>query len=114
MEAESAIQVNQISPVRLGRLTGLRCCSCVHRGISHITVFKATEGGSMIGDISWNSSENGSRNSINGWLNIESDEFEQHLSGGNFSASDTKGMSPHDAAQMVWSEFIARAGVVDA
>ena len=85
-----------------------------NRGISHITVFKATEGGSMIGDISWNSSENGSRNSINGWLNIESDEFEQHLSGGNFSASDTKGMSPHDAAQMVWSEFIARAGVVDA
>lgn len=81
------------------------------RGVAHLTVHAGTDSDSM-GDIYWNSKENGPTNTANGWWSISHDEYQQYLEGGSMMQSDhRKQFSPKDAAEAMWSDFIEDAGI---
>lgn len=91
-------------------------CSIYNRMTStkeaHITV---RSGGtySSLGDISYSYKESDTENSANGWFGIDADEYELHLRHSNFMGGSTKSvrLTPKGAAQVLWQEFIEKAGV---
>ena len=83
------------------------------RGIAHITVHMSTDRDGM-GDIYWSNQENAARNTSNGNWTIGHTDYDQHLEGGdyeNFSTDKKRGATPKAAAEIMWNNFIERAGI---
>lgn len=90
-------------------------CTIVNRALDHGTAHITVHTGSRnigMGDIYYAFEENAPPNTANGWFTIESDEYELYLRPTVFSApNNEERLSPVAAAEMLWSEFIQRAGV---
>ena len=82
----------------------------LNRGTAHITVH-CKNGGLGLGDIYYSFSENADPNSANGIFNIESDEYEMYLSGMMPFGSAREQLTPEEAAERLWADFIEKAGV---
>ena len=83
----------------------------LNRGTAHITVH-CGDGGLGIGDIYYSFSENADPNSANGIFHIESDEYEMYLSSMmSFFGSGRERLTPEEAAEYLWADFIEKAGV---
>ena len=82
----------------------------LNRGTAHITVH-CKNGGLGLGDIYYSFSENADPNSANGIFNIESDEYEMYLSGMMPFGSARERLTPEEAAECLWADFIGKAGV---
>jgi len=82
------------------------------RAVAHITVYARTSRMS-IGDISYAFSERAEPGTANGWMQIESDDYELHLNmHAMMSRTDAKEMlSPRQAAERLWEEFLERANI---
>ncbi len=82
------------------------------RGIAHITVH-AVSSDHGFGDISYSNSENASANTSNGWLRIDCDEYDLFLRANSFHGlgQDEARVSQQSAAELLWKEFIQRAGI---
>ena len=91
-------------------------CTIVNRarvlnhGTAHITVH-CGNGRMGLGDIYYSFSENADPNSANGSIHIESDEYEMYLSGMMPFGSARERLSPEEAAERLWADFIEKAGV---
>ncbi len=92
-------------------------CTVVNRGrmqggTAHITV-RCSTGGHGFGDISYVFAEDADDNTSNGGLNVENDEYEMFLTATmNFMrGSEEDRMTPHQAAESLWTEFLEHAGV---
>lgn len=82
-----------------------------NRGTAHITVH-CKNGGFGLGDIYYSFSENADPNSANGMFHIESDEYEMYLSSMmSFFGSGRERLTPEEAAEHLWADFIEKAGV---
>ena len=81
------------------------------RGEAHITVHSASESHGM-GDIFYSNSENASSNTASGWLTIDSDEYDLflHWRGMGYTGEDQR-VSSESAAELLWKEFLSRAGI---
>lgn len=83
----------------------------INRGAAHITIH-ASSGNVGMGDIFYSFTENAPANTSNGGFRIASDEYELFLQPWMFAGSnENERLSPHAAAEMLWSEFIQQAGV---
>ena len=86
----------------------------MERGTAHITVYKATDF-TGFGDIYYSFSENALPNSMNGGFHIESDDYDLFLKPSMFQitgySSESAKLSAQDAAELLWSEFIEKAGL---
>lgn len=81
------------------------------RGVAHITVHMGTDRGSL-GDVFWSDSENAPTTSANGFWTIAADDYDQYLTGGSFMMSgQEKKLTPYQAAEQMWTDFMGRAGV---
>ena len=81
----------------------------LNRGTAHINVH-CKNGGLGLGDIYYSFSEN-APNSVNGIFHIESDEYEMYLSSMMPIGSAWKRLTPEEAAEHLWADFIEKAGV---
>jgi len=83
----------------------------MHHGTAHITVH-ARSGRIGLGDIFYSFSENAPPNTANGSFNIEADDYDLFLKTGTFGfgGSDER-VSPEQAAERLWTEFLDHAGV---
>ncbi|UEM04728.1 toll/interleukin-1 receptor domain-containing protein [Skermanella rosea] len=90
-------------------------CTLVNRGMdrgtAHITVHSRA-GNIGLGDIFYSFSENAPPNTANGSFNIEADDYDLFLKSGafGFGGSDER-VSPEQAAERLWTEFLDQAGV---
>ncbi len=82
----------------------------LNRGTAHITVH-CKNGGLGLGDIYYSFSENADPNSANGIFHIESDEYEMYLSSMMSFGSGRERLTPEEAAERLWADFIKKAGV---
>ena len=84
----------------------------LNRGTAHITVH-CKNGGLGLGDIYYSFSENAPDNTANGMFYVESDKYEMYLSGMmTFGSSrDRERLTPKEAAERLWADFIQKAGV---
>lgn len=81
------------------------------RGTAHITVH-ASSGNMGMGDIYFSFAENAPANTSNGGFSVKSDEYELFLESGMFTYSnDKERLSPHGAAELLWSQFVQHAGI---
>ena len=81
------------------------------RAQAHITVH-AVSSSQGFGDISYSFSESAPANTANGWLSIESDEFDLYLLQHGFSRmGEDQRVSEQIAAEMLWEEFLSNAGI---
>ncbi|WP_372922290.1 toll/interleukin-1 receptor domain-containing protein [Roseovarius sp.] len=92
-------------------------CTVVNRsriqgGTAHITV-QCSTGGEVFGDISYVFAEDARDNTSNGGFNVENDEYEMFLTATmNFiRGNEEDRMTPHQAAESLWTEFLEQAGV---
>jgi len=81
-------------------------------GTAHITV-RCSTGGHGFGDISYVFAEDSADNTSNGGFNVENDEYEMFLTVTmNFMRGNQEDrMTPHQAAESLWTEFLEQAGV---
>lgn len=81
------------------------------RAQAHITIHAASSSQGF-GDITYSFSENAPANTANGWLSVESDEFDLYLMQHGFSrmGADQR-VSQQTAAEMLWEEFLSNAGI---
>ena len=81
------------------------------RGTAHITVHART-GNASFGDIYYSFSENASENTANGGFSIECDEYDLFLKNNMFaSAERDERLTAQGAAELLWTEFLEKAGV---
>lgn len=115
---ESTTELDSVDGVRCRyRDLGPTSFSCtilnqnLNHGEAHITVHSGSNSFCM-GDISYSFEENAPSNTANGWLSIDSDEYDLYLKwhGSGFSGSD-KRVSPELAAELLWKDFTANAGI---
>ena len=116
---QSAIaELNGVEGLR-GRFAALdpRSFTCtvvnreLDRGTAHITVHTSSSDIGM-GDVYYAFAENASPNTSNGGFNIASDEYELFLQPWMFAAvNNDERLSPHAAAELLWSEFVQQARV---
>ena len=91
-------------------------CTIVNRarmrnhGTAHITVH-CRNGRMGLGDISYSFSENSAPNMANGIFYIESDGYEQYLVNTIGFRDDQGQLTPKNAAERLWTEFIQQIGV---
>ena len=91
-------------------------CSVVnramHAGVAHITVY-ARSGSLGIGDLSYSYAEHAPPNTSNGFFEIEHDEFDLFLehSGWGHGGQKEMRLTPKEAAESLWNEFVERAGI---
>ncbi|WP_116600240.1 toll/interleukin-1 receptor domain-containing protein [Primorskyibacter marinus] len=92
-------------------------CTVVNRsrmqgGTAHITV-RCSTGRHGFGDISYVFAEDAGDNTSNGGFNVENDEYEIFLTATmNFMRGNEEDrMTPHQAAESLWTEFLEQAGV---
>lgn len=64
-----------------------------------------------LGDIYYSFSENADPNSANGIFHIDSDEYEMYLSSMRPFDRDWERLTPEEAAECLWANFIEMAGV---
>lgn len=84
------------------------------QGTAHITVHCRNAGFAM-GDIYFSFNENAADNTANGGFNISSDEYEQFLVVTmSILGNDTDRLSPEQAAEYLWNQFIEQAGITHA
>lgn len=84
------------------------------QGTAHITVHCRNAGFPM-GDIYFSFNENAADNTANGGFNISSDEYEQFLVVTmSILGNDTDRLSPEQAAEYLWNQFIEQAGITHA
>ena len=90
-------------------------CTVVNRlrdgGVAHMTVY--SKGGSVpLGDITYSFAERAERGTMNGWFQIEADDYELYLKQNAMTRVDDKiRLSPKEAALLLWEEFLQRAGI---
>ncbi len=83
----------------------------MNRGAAHITVH-AHNSNMGFADIYYSFSENAPLNTANGGFSVEADEYDLFLRPHMFFISDQdKKLSPQQAAEILWSEFIKQAGI---
>lgn len=86
--------------------------SARNRGTAHITVHRRSSSYSL-GDIYFSFNENASENTANGGFNVSSDEYEQFLEVTmSMFGRDAKRLSPEQAAEYLWNQFIEQAGII--
>jgi len=90
-------------------------CTLVNRaldhGTAHITVHSRS-GSIGLGDIYYSFTENALPSTANGGFNIEADEYDLFLKAGPFSfGGGEERVSPEQAAERLWTEFLDHAGV---
>lgn len=82
-----------------------------NRGTAHITI-QTSNSHFGFGDIHYSFSDNPQSNTSNGGFSIDADEYVLFLRPHMFFISDQEKMlSPQEAAEILWSEFIKQAGV---
>ena len=117
---EAAAELDALEELR-GRFTARSdkkfSCTVVNRsriqgGTAHITV-RCSTGGHGFGDISYVFAEDAADNTSHGGLNVEHDEYEMFLTATmNFMRGNEEDrMTPHQAAESLWTEFLEQAGV---
>ncbi len=117
---EAAAELDALEELR-GRFTARSdkkfSCTVVNRsrmrgGTAHITV-RCSTGGHGFGDISYVFAEDSADNTSNGGFNVENDEYEMFLTATmNFMRGNQEDrMTPHQAAESLWTEFLEQAGV---
>jgi hypothetical protein len=71
-----------------------------------------TSGSLSLGDVSWSNSENAPTNTSHGHWSVGNDDYDQFLTGGSFMmSSEGKKLTPTQAAEQMWKDFMERAGV---
>ncbi|AMS39461.1 TIR protein [Aminobacter aminovorans] len=86
--------------------------SARNRGTAHVTVHRRSSS-YVLGDIYFSFNENASENTANGGFNIASDEYEQFLEVTmSMFGREAKRLSPEQAAEYLWNQFIEQAGIV--
>ena len=91
-------------------------CTIVNRarmrdhGTAHITVHCGNSGISL-GDIYYAFSEDADSHSANGFFHIESDNYKMYLRGMMGFSNDQRQLTPKNAAERLWTEFIQQIGV---
>lgn len=83
------------------------------RGLASITVRMSGGRHRFGGDISWCWEENAPDNTSHGHFSVGSTEYDQYLEGGDFSNFGRAGeqLSPDAAAEVLWTQFIEKAGI---
>ncbi len=116
--AESATELDSVDGVRCRfRDLGPTSFSCtilnqkMNHGEAHITIHSGSNSFG-IGDITYSFKENAPSNTANGWLSIDSDEYDLYINwhGSGFSSSDNR-VSIEMVAVSLWKEFSAIAGI---
>lgn len=111
-------EIDQIEGLRARYLsTGPLSFTCTlinrgtDRGTAHITVH-GRSGNMGFSDLYYSFSENAPANTANGGFNIESDDYDLFLKSGpfGFGAEDQR-LTPEQAAEQLWTDFLDRAGV---
>ena len=91
-------------------------CTIVNRarlqnyGTAHITVHCGNRGISL-GDIYYAFSEDADSHSANGFFHIESDNYKMYLRSMMGFSNDQGQLTPKNAAERLWTEFIQQIGV---
>lgn len=81
------------------------------RSTAHVTVHRQS-GGHGMGDIYYSFAENSPPNTSNGGFSIDNDDYELYLSSGSFGFRQSEDrMTPVQAAEHLWTEFLEQAGV---
>lgn len=94
-------------------------CSVVNRakrsnGDAHITVHRGKNRSMAWGDISFVNESHAERNTSNGSISVSNDEYQLFLTMDPFGMSsgrDKAHTTPEQAAEKLWNEFVARAGI---
>jgi hypothetical protein len=83
-------------------------------GTAHITVHRRNAGFAL-GDIYYSFNENAGDNTANGGFNVSSDEYEQFLvvTMAMFGNAPDR-LTPEQAAEYLWNQFIEQAGITHA
>ena len=81
------------------------------RSTAHITLH-GRNGSVGFGDIYYSFSENAPANTANGGFNIESDDYDLFLKSGPFGlGGEEQRLTPQQAAEQLWANFLEQAGV---
>ena len=93
-------------------------CMIVNTARSHSTAYitvHSRHGSQSFGDISYSFDENASPGSVNGWFSIEEDEYQLYLSPTMMElmgfGTGSERVSSEEAAQILWTKCLERAGV---
>lgn len=115
---ESAAEIRDVPDLK-SRFTPIGddgfSCTVVNRlrdrGVAHITVY--SKGNSLpLGAITYSFAERAERGTMNGWFQIEADDYELFLKQNAMTRGDDKlRHSPKEAAALLWEEFLERAGI---
>lgn len=114
----SVEELNQIGdPIRARfekMSEGSFSCTVLNKGIrnqeAHITFHGHTD--SHFGEITYSFSRRAPSGSANGYVRVENSEYELYLNLDQFSGSREKEqLSPDEAAEKLWENFISRAGI---
>lgn len=62
-------------------------------------------------DISYSFSENAPANTANGWLIVDSDDYDLFLRWHGMGYGDEQRVSTQSAAELLWKEFLTHAGI---
>jgi hypothetical protein len=111
-------EINQIEGLRARYVSlGPQSFGCTlvnrarDRGTAHITV-RSRSGNFAFGDIYYSFAENAPPNTANGSFSIEEDDYELFLKAGPFGpGGDEERVTPEQAAERLWTEFLEHAGV---
>ena len=83
----------------------------LQRGTAHITVHRGGDN-TAIGDIYYSFTKNAPTNAANGILYVQADEYELYLSSLHLrDPSGSDRLSAETVAQLMWEEFLGKAGV---
>ena len=82
----------------------------MNRGEAHITVHSGS-GSHAMGDVSYSFSENAPANTANGWLTVDSDDYDLFLRRHGMGYGDDQRVSTQSAAELLWKEFLTHAGI---
>ena len=84
----------------------------MQRGTAHITVHSRSGEGVGVGDISYSFQENSPPGQANGFFTIEHDEYELYLQSIMMMfGHDRNRLTPQEAAETIWGQFIEQAGI---
>lgn len=94
-------------------------CSVVNRakrqgGEAHITFHNSKSRNSGFGDISYVNQRHAERNTSNGQIRVDHDDYQLFLSMDRYGMSsgrDKEKITPEQAAGRLWSEFVKNAGI---
>lgn len=111
-------EIDQVEGLRARYVaTGPQSFTCtlinraMDRGTAHITVH-GRNGSIGFGDIYYSFSENAPANTANGGFSIESDDYDLFLKSGPFGfGGGEQRLTPQQAAEMLWTNFLQQAGV---